>query len=138
MEKNILLPDTNLKKLNSFNRFIKFDISSKFLGLQIYSTKGKNYCDFYVINKETGALIASKKFNQLYSPFEIKDNNFDNLVVDRNTVYSTLFSNQYKDFLKQLNTGEPKLLISYFTTNGVNTISSSKKDTTILFYKFPF
>src|SRR5690606_32156255 len=47
-KKNILLPDTNLRYINSFNRFLKFDISSKFLGLQIYSTKGKNYCDFYV------------------------------------------------------------------------------------------
>ena len=149
-KKNILLPNTNLRYLNSFNRFLKFDISSKFLGLQIYSTKGKNYCDFYVINKETGALIASKKFrkysfyrsnkkyNQLYSPLKLKDDDFDNLILDRNTIYSALFSSKYNKYLKQLNSGEQKLLISYFTDNGINTLSSSVKESKIIFNKFSF
>lgn len=149
-QKHHVLPDTNFAYLNSANRYLKFDVSGNFLGVHVYSTKGKNYCDFYILNKETGELQTSKTFrkfkfyksskayNNLYSQYILNDDAYANLILDRKSILSSLYSTKFKTFLNQKNAEGDNLFISYFTNDGVNTIVTPKKEKKFTINKFKF
>ncbi|WP_236002959.1 hypothetical protein, partial [Luteirhabdus pelagi] len=149
-ERYHILEDTKLKYLNSFNRFLRLDTSAKFVGVTVFSRKGKDYCDFYLFDKSSGDLIKNKnfrdysfykrsrKYNRLYSLFEIKNKDMENLIVDRITLLSSIYDESYMDYLKKLNSSGSELLVSYFTPDGVNTVRSPKKDFKLTFDKFNF
>ena len=144
------LPDTNLKYLNSFNRHLEFEISSKFVGFTVYSTKGKNYCDFYVVDKATGDLVNSKQFrnynienngnnyNNIYAPFNIKFDGVENLVIDSKTTYTALYDKNFMKYLNELNSKSKAVIKTNYLDNGFVLVRSNKNEKRIDFDKFLF
>jgi hypothetical protein len=147
-KKSYPLEETQFAFMNSFNRFLTFDISSNFIGLSVFSTKGKNYCDFYIFEKQLGGLTKSRKFkdykfyksgknyNGLYAQFMIQNEQYGNLIMDRNTLFSSIYSETFKNHLTELNTEGPHLIKAYYTADGVNIIRSSKEGKKLFFEKF--
>ncbi|QLE02546.1 hypothetical protein HX109_13615 [Galbibacter sp. BG1] len=58
-EQRYLFDDFKLKYLNSYNRLIRLDIGSQNIGFNVYTRKGKDYCGFYLVDKQTGELKNS-------------------------------------------------------------------------------
>lgn len=149
-KKYYTLPDTNLKYLNSFNRHIRFDVSKDFIGFNIYSTKGKNYCDFYVIDKTDGELKNSKQFrsydiqkdgksyNNLYSKFNLKDEGLKNLILDSKIIYAALYYPDIMAYLKKIDENGKTAIKSSFNNDGVNLVISEKNGSEIEFERISF
>ena len=143
-----ILEDTNFKMLNSYNRYLTFDAAPNFLGISVFSTKGTNYCDFYILSKDTGEIITERKFkrysmygtskiyNHLFAQFEIKDGDFDGLILDHSTIFAALYNKSFDAHLTKLNTKEPYLFNGFYTKEGINTVSSTKRGRKIILNKF--
>lgn len=144
------LPDTKLKYLNSFNRHIRLEVSKEFIGFNIYSTKGKDYCDFYVLDKSNGELKNNKQFrsydiqkngkryNNLFSQFNLKEKGLKNLIVDSKIMYAALY---YPGIMQHLNTinGSGKTAIkSSYINDGVTIVKSKRNSSEISFEKIVF
>lgn len=144
------LPDTNLKYMNSFNRHIKFDVSDEFIGFNVYSTKGKDYCDFYAIDKATGELKNSqqfrryniekngKKFNNIYSPYNLKEKGLKNLKLDNKVIYAALYHQEVMDYLKNINTEGESAIKGSFIKDGIVVARSRKNADKLIFKKILF
>ncbi len=144
------LPNTNLKYLNSYNRHITFDVSDDFIGFNIYSTKGTNYCDFYAVDKVTGALKNShqfrkydiekngKRYNNIYSPYNLKDKGLQNLILDSKMVYAALYYPEIMNYLKEINSEGKTAIKSSYIKDGIIVSRSQKNDDTIVFERILF
>ncbi len=138
----------DFKRTNGFNRYLTFDVTPHFLGISAYSTKGKEYCNFYILKKEDGRVTDSKIFNSyklqtdrnqyagLYSRFSSGDKGYKNIVFDRFTVFSSLYNRDFSSFIDAIAT--KTLLKSYPTACGTNVISVERKARTLIFQKFTF
>ena len=147
-QKQHTLEDTSLHYINSANRYLSFDVYQPFIGVSVNSTKGTNYCDFYVLDKDTGAVVAeerykrygfysqSRHYNGLSAEYEIKTDAYKNLKLERSIIYTALYDRSFQDYLEQLNATGEYLFKGIYTPSGFNTISSSKKGNVITFQKF--
>ncbi|MGS2763076.1 hypothetical protein [Sinomicrobium sp. M5D2P9] len=142
------VPGTDFRYVNSFNRYFTFDVTPHFLGISTYSTKGKSYCNFYLLNKENGQVMNSKifgnyklqvngnKYAGLYSKFSSGDKGYKNVIFDRFTVFSSLYNRDFSSFIHTIDT--KTLLKSYPTAYGTNVISVERKARTLTFQKFTY
>ncbi|WP_298487863.1 hypothetical protein [uncultured Maribacter sp.] len=149
-KKTYQLEDTEFAYINSFNRFLTFDVSSNYIGSSVFSRKGKNYCDFYLFNKENGELFktkkfkgytfynSSKKYNGLYAQFIIKEEKLKNLIIDRISLFSVLYNPIFEAYVTKLNEEGSSLLNAYNTEEGVNVLRSYKEEKKLFFEKFMF
>ncbi len=147
------LSDTQLRYLNSFNRYLSFDIYPQFIGVSVNSTKGKSYCDFYIVDKNTSEMIAQEKYDKygfysnsgfydVKSKFSGLDSEYEkitgykNLKLDRSIIYAALYSSAFREHLNRLNNDGEFLIKGVFMDQGLNTVMSSKKGNKITFSRF--
>ncbi|MGS2738176.1 hypothetical protein [Sinomicrobium sp. M5D2P17] len=143
-----IVAGADFKHTNSFNRYLTLDVTPHFLGISAYATKGKSYCNFYILQKEDGWVTNSKffknyklqtdgnKYAGLYSKFSSGDEGYENVIFDRFTVFSSLYNQDFSAFIDAIHTRT--LLKSYPTAYGTNVISVKKKTRTLTFRKFTF
>ncbi|MCF8715545.1 hypothetical protein JM658_11985 [Joostella atrarenae] len=139
------LDDFKLKYLNSYNRILNFDIGPTSIGMNLYTRKGKDYCGFYLVDKENGGLIGSKildhyelykwshKYNTIFAPFESKDTPFKDLVFNRFVVYGMLEDPSFAEFVEQMQ--EDYLLKAYWNVEGLNVLYTKKKKSPEIYFK---
>jgi len=146
--KNHIFSETNFRYLNSFNRFLTFDVYQPFIGVSVYSTKGKNYCDFYVIDKNSGELKASKKYtnynffrkskkyNGLGAEYKINSGGLKNLGIDRSIIYTSLFNEKFNNYIQALNAEGRFLIKGEYNDEGLNLVVSPESGNQFKFKKF--
>ncbi|WP_324026184.1 hypothetical protein QSV08_02210 [Maribacter sp. BPC-D8] len=146
--KNHIFSETSFHYINSFNRFLTFDVYQPFIGVSVYSTKGKNYCDFYVIDKNSGELKASKKYknynffrkskkyNGLGAEYKINSDGLKNLGIDRSIIYSSLYNDKFNNYIQALNAEGRFLIIGEYTDDGFNLVVSPESGNQFRFKKF--
>ena len=146
--KNHIFSETSFHYINSFNRFLTFDVYQPFIGVSVYSTKGKNYCDFYVLDKNSGELKASKKyknynffrkskkFNGLSAEYKINSDGIKNLGIDRSIIYTSLYDAKFENYIQSLNAKGRFLIIGEYTDQGLNLVVSPESGEQITFKNF--
>ncbi|UGU15728.1 hypothetical protein LS482_18855 [Sinomicrobium kalidii] len=142
------VPGAVFRNTNGFDRYLTLDVTPHFLGVSVYSARGKDFCRFYILEKEDGHMINSKTFNNyrlrpyntrfagLYSRFSSGEKGYKNIVFDRFTVFSSLYDSSFSAFIN--NIGTETLLKSYPTASGTNVVSVKKKARKLTFQKFVF
>ena len=146
--KNHIFSETSFHYINSYNRFLTFDVYQPFIGVSVYSTKGKNYCDFYVLDKNSGELKASKKyknynffrkskkFNGLSAEYKINSDGIKNLGIDRSIIYTSLYDAKFENYIQSLNAKGRFLIIGEYTDQGLNLVVSPESGDEITFKNF--
>ena len=124
--------NSNFKYLNSANRYLTIIPSSEFIGLRMYSTKGKHYNNVHLFDKETGEVIKEK----YYSNKEYKRSNLFNTYCAMMGAYDPSFIKFLKDF--DFSREEKIFDRGYFVEDGFLAITRSKKEDQFTVYKFLF
>ena len=131
-EKFQTVDDGNFKYLNSANRYMTIIPNSKFIGLRVYSTKGKHYNNIYLFEPTSGELLRSK----YYSKREYKKSNLFNHDAAMMGAWDPGLVSFLRDF--KFNKEEHAFDLGYFLDDGFLAVTKSKKDNKYTFYKFKF
>ena len=143
-----ILDNTTFPLINSANRFLSIKVYDDFIGVMVYSYKGKKYCDFYLIDKNTGDIITNKKFDkyrittdeQTYRPdgllFNLKTKDFSNLLLQESVVFYALKNDDFFEFLLDLNSKGNYTVKGINHSGGINIIALDKKKSNSLIATF--